>query len=1204
MTESSRQDALQLSPSDHGALFSRNFLETRLRDWTEYEALECADLLLAIRQLWEEEREALRTANEAQVEEHFVQPILNLLGHAWTPQAGYSTPAGRSVPDYALFLNDDARRKVTDLPKGDLGRFSDAVALAEAKEFGRPFDTRRGGPRNEDPHAQILRYLNETRVRWGILTNGRVWRLYSYERATQGQFYEVDLIALLDQGDATQFKRFATFFMRRALEPNEHGACMLDRMLRDAERNAVAVGDALERQVFGAIPLLATGLIGGEERSEQNLAAAFENSLVFLYRMLFCLHAEARALLPRDNPHYSPQSLMRLRAEVAEQRDRGVAYSERSDRLYSFLRALFRIVDEGEPAFGVNAYNGGLFSPDQHPDFEGRTIPDPELAPAIDLLSRVSRDFVDFQDLAVRHLGTIYEKLLAYRLAEAGGKLVLEESPLKHRSGSYFTPERIVDAIVEKTLDPVLRSVSTEISDRGLRGRAALERFLKIKVCDPAVGSGHFLVAAVEYIATFIATDPAYGEAEGEEPIETRELRRLVAERCIYGVDINPMAVELARLSLWLATVDRNQPLTFLENLRVGNSIVGTSVTDLLAGGESVFSAALARQAEDLLARRAEIAARPSTTTKAVREKKQIVAAAEDLRRPIEAFADETLGVTLDDPEIGDPFHWEVEFPEVFLTASGEPRDDCGFDAIVGNPPYIQIQSLGRATAEYCRGRYETAAGAFDVYIVFIERGLELLGPAGRLGFIVPNKLTKLDMSEGLRRQLVERKLAEEILDFGGAQLFGATNYTAILILDATGDRTTLSYRKLLVTEGDPIAEIEEMEPSKFRLSELGGGPWILATPSERRLMDRASDGASRLEEVTSHIFQGLITSADHVFHFEDLGFAGPLRRVRSKASGGVIVLEPDLLHPLASGTDVGTHAFAPLRTLLLFPYGPTGGDQMRLLSWGDIEIRPRTAAYLRKHEPALRSRERGKMDHEGWYGYVYPKNLAAHELPKLGVPRLCERLRASADAVGGTYFDNVDVNGIVPSRDGPSVWALVTLLNSRLLDFVFRLRTVPFRGNYMSANKQFIAPLPINLGHGHEDHMETLGRQLHSVAEQTGVEQKAFLDWLGDRIGADPRSLPGKRTLVAYEAYSTGDLLERLRKTAKRLKVDPTGRAFRDQLEREHSESVGKLRTLRRESADLQTRADEVVYDAYGITDADRDLVATLHSTQPAHVL
>jgi hypothetical protein len=1184
------QAEFQFSPVENGGLFSENFLEHRLPQWPEYGGPDAGELLEKIQAIWEREGPALPSANEAQVEEHFIQPVLELLGQVWTPQAGYSTPSGRSVPDYALFLSEESRLRAAGLRRNSLDRFGDAVALVEAKEFERPFDTRRGGTLSEDPHAQILRYLNETRVPWGILTNGRSWRLYSYERATQGSFYGVDLVALLEQGDPEEFRRFAVLFSRSALEPDEQGLCLLDRMLREAERNAVAVGDALERQVFEAVPLLATGLLGEEERSDANLALAFENSLVFLYRMLFCLHAEARELLPVNNPHYEPQSLLQIRRDVAAQRDAGGSYSERSDRLYSMLRALFRIVDEGEPAFDVNAYNGGLFSPTTHRYFEGRTIPDPQLAPAIDLLSRVGKAFVDFRELSVRHLGTVYEKLLAYQLAEEGGTLALRQSSLKHRSGSYFTPERVVDSIVARTLEPVLLEVAGEIAERGIEGRKALRRFLDLKICDPAAGSGHFLVGAVEYVAQFIATDPSYEQSGARLP-ELPEIRRLVAEQCIYGVDINPMAIELARLSLWLATVDGEQPLTFLENLRVGNSIVGTSVEDLLRGGDSVFTAALARDAEKLLESRAEIAARPSSTAAEVHEKEEIADAADALREPIEEFADETLGIPLEDPEIGDPFHWDIEFPEVFLTPMGAPKAEGGFDAVIGNPPYIQIQSLGRATAEFCRERYRVAAGAFDAYVVFLERTLELMGPRARLGFILPNKFTKLEMARGLRKLLVERRAVEEILDFGGAQLFGAVNYTAVLLLDASGDRGALRYRKLSQPDGgDPIAEIETMEPSEFAFTDLDEGPWILAAPSERRVMEAASAGAEPLADVTEQIFQGLITSADSVFHFEDLGAAGPLRRVRSKASGQVIELEPDLLHPLASGGEVRPYAFATLRTLLLFPYG--GEDGMQLLDWKAMETLPRTAAYLLAHAEELRGRERGKMDHERWYGYVYPKNLSAHERPKLGIPRLCERLRASADPSGGTYLDNVDVNGVLPREGGPTLWQLLLLLNSRLLNFLFELRTVPFRGNYMSANKQFVAPLPIAPLDGVEAEMDELGMRLHATAAAIEAEKTSFLDWAAGEIGADPRSLPGKTKLVAYEDQQAGELLRLLAKSRQRLRVDPGTRVFHESFEREHGASSEKLNELRRKLELGAAEADRLVFDAYGISAADRQLV------------
>ncbi|MDQ3571458.1 MAG: Eco57I restriction-modification methylase domain-containing protein [Actinomycetota bacterium] len=1193
MSDIARQYRLGLAPVEYGGLFSENFLETRLPEWAEYRELDCRELLGSIHQLWEREGPALPQHNEAQLEEHFVQPILDLLGHAWTPQAGYSAATGRSVPDYALFLSDDARLAAAELPRNSLDRFHDAAALAEAKEFERPFNTRRGGRLNEDPHAQVLRYLKDTRVGWGILTNGRWWRLYSYETATQGPYYGVDLLALLGRGDPDEFRRFAAFFSRAAFEPDERGLCLLDRMFREAERSAVAVGDALERQVFDAVPLLATGLLGAEDRSDTTLEVAFEHSLVFLYRMLFCLHAESRELLPLENPHYEPQSLMHLRREVADHLDRGVAYSERQDRLYNLLRALFRIVDEGEPAFGVNAYNGGLFSPKEHPYFEGRAIPDPKMAPAIDLLSRIDGEFVDFRELSVRHLGTIYEKLLAYRLADEGGTVALEESPLKHRTGSYFTPERVVDAIVARTLEPVLLKTSAQISEGGLTGPAALERFLKLTVCDPAAGSGHFLVAAVEHIAVFIATDPSYGEHEGDELIELDEIRRLVAERCMYGVDINPMAVELSRLSLWLATVDRQQPLTFLENLRVGNSIVGTSVRDLLEGGESVFSSALARSAEDLLRRRAEIVAQPSTTTDEVREKEQIAEAAQVLRDPIEEFADETLDVALDDPEIGDPFHWEVEFPEVFLTAAGAPRDEAGFDAIVGNPPYIQIQSLGRATAEFCRRRYDSAGGSFDAYIVFLERGLELLSGGGRLGFIVPNKFTKLEMAAGLRALLAERGLVEEMLDFGDAQLFGATNYTAILILDSSGERTTLEYRRLsCAIDGDPIAQIEETEPSEFEFADLCEAPWMLVTPSEGRVLEAAQRDSEPLGEVAAGIFTGLQTNADDIYIVEDLGESRGLRRVRSKASDRVIELEPDLLHPLASGPDVERYSFTPLRHLLLFPYRRTDAGEMELVPWNRIEELAYTARYLREHEDALRGRERRRMDHDRWYAYVYPKSLGLHEYPKLGVAATVRRLEVAGDLKGAIYFHNVRVNGILAAESGPGLEALLVMLNSRLLDYLFRLHSVPFANQHFAANKQFIAPLPIKTPVDDGALLEDLGRSLHRLAAEMGQERQSFLDWLGDRVGADPRSLPGKTKFAAYDALAVGELLQLLGRSAGRLRLDPGSRAFRNQFVQEHSASVEKLGGLSSDLTRLEREADRLVYDTYGIVEADRRLI------------
>ena len=581
MSAASGQLQLALGPFQNRALFSKHFLDERLVDWPEFRDLDAAPLLADLTALWEGERSGLAASNEAQTEERLIRPVLGLLGFAYTVQVGLPVAGGRRQPDYALFLTEDARRR-GDAATGR-ARYREAVAVADAKRFDRPLDGGRSGFGSDDPVAQIIHYVAVTGCRWGILTNGRLWRLYAAEGdLVEGASFEVDLVALIDYADPGAFRWFATFFSAAAFAPDDQGLSFLDRALAESAASAVAVGAVLEQQVYAAVPLIGEGLLAGDERSDAALAEAFNNSLVLLYRLLFCLHAEARGLLPVDNPHYLEYSLRRQRERLALDRDRGRVFSSRSDDLYNDLRALFRIIDTGDPALGVAEYDGGLFSAHAHPYFENRSVPDNLLAIALDNLYRVDGRGVDYRDLSIRHLGTIYERLLEYRLEDRGPRgLGLALSDGRHRSGSYFTPDFVVDAIVQRTLDPILADRSARAAAQGLRGEEALEALLDLRVCDPAMGSGHFIVAAAAWIAQSIATDPSY---DGD--LSFVDIQRLVAERCVYGVDLNPMAVELARVSLWLGTVREGEPLAFLHNLRCGNSLVGASIDDLLGGGD------------------------------------------------------------------------------------------------------------------------------------------------------------------------------------------------------------------------------------------------------------------------------------------------------------------------------------------------------------------------------------------------------------------------------------------------------------------------------------------------------------------------------------------------------------------------------------------------------------------------------------------
>lgn len=1189
MSHPRSQLELALPAIENRGLFSDHFLRNRLSRWPEFESRRFTELYASLRALWEREGASLSGANEAQTEERFVKPVLHELGFAFTVQPGLRVAGGRRQPDYALFLSDEART-AADGTDG-AARYTNAVAVLDAKRLGRPLDRREStGASTDDPVAQIINYVLITKRRWGILTDGRIWRLYGAERnLIEGAYWQVDLVALLEQDDVEAFAYFAAFFGASAFSTDVSGRSFLDRALEESRANAIAVGAGLERQIFAAVPQVAQGLMGDAARSVDALATALDHALVFLYRLLFCLYAEGRRLLPVDNPHYRDYSLRRQAEELARDRDHGRRFSSRSDDLYGDLRGLFAIVDQGDEDLGVNEYDGGLFSGADHPWLTGRSVPDSLLAPALDGLYRLDGAFVDYGDLSPRHLGTIYERLLDYRLEAAEGGLFLAPATGRHESGSYYTPDYVVDAIVEATLEPLLAARSEANAGVGLRGQDALDGFLSLRVLDPAMGSGHFLVSAAGYIAQYIATDPSY---DGDLPLV--EIQRLVAERCLYGVDLNPMAVELARLSLWLTTVRGDEPLTFLHNLRDGNSLVGAELSDLLGGEASLFTERFGRDARDLLARIDEVRRRESRVGSDVHEKERLAELAEELRRPLEAYADETVAPAFG-ASPGRFLHWQLEFPEVFLTLDGRPRDDGGFDAVIGNPPYVRIQELGRELAEYCRRRYATAKGSFDVYVPFLERSLELLARNGRLGFIVPNKLLKLDYGQGLRARLAEDGLVEQIVDFGDAQLFpGATNYTCILVLDRVRHEG-FAYRRVRGRAPDvrrALIDLDAAPSGRFEADRFGADPWILATGEEAALVRTATEGSERLGDVTGGIFTGLQTSADPVYILEDRGERGGRRMVYSKASGRELELEPELLHPLASGTDVERYAFRPLRQLLLFPYGRTDG-KVRLLSPAELAERPLTESYLREHEEELRGRERGKMDRAGWYGYVYPKSLGAHDLPKLGVAATVRRLEVAADPEGAVYFHNVRVNGILARDAGPSVWLLTTLLNARLLDYVFRRLAAPHAGGHYAANKQFIAPLPVRVPDATEAAtLEELGRRLHASALALMGEREGFLRWLADTLGASPRELAGATRLAAYDTASVAELLAILRRNRNRLGRDPETRSFTEALGGEHEASVSRLGELRRELDRDEAAADAATYELYELTAAQRKLV------------
>jgi len=917
-----RQLALPLETHRNHYLFSDHFLNELLpgRDvWRESTA-EARQALDGIAELYSRLENALPHYNEAQAEEHWIRPVLDILDHTYEVQPPLAGALG--TPDYAFFTGQEARQAATPT-LGEAAYWETVLAVGDAKRWDRPLDKRllNGAPdafTNANPCYQIDYYLRRTGCAWGIVSNGRRWRLYHQDTSFRLDiFYEVDLVQLIEQEDLAAFRYFYLFFRAATFRPDAEGRCWLDEVLSQSKAYAVHVGDELKERVYGALRLLAQGFLDYPvDDPEQALDPAtdlpriHDACLILLYRLLFLLYAESRELLPLKNPSYAGQySLKAIKEEIARKLDEGVIYLAEKATLWDALRTLFDIIYNGQEALGVPAYDGRLFDPARYPFLAEHTIGDRYLAQAIDLLARAEAgqgqglSFVDYRDLSIRHLGSIYEGLLEYRLAHADDEMAVARRGKRGKqeeiipasevdegkdkvmeritagqvclvtdrgerkaTGSYYTPDYIVKYIVEQTLGPLAdaqaEAVEKEIAALKVKNKGAArrtkaykeeltrlqnsfaDRVLALNTLDPAMGSGHFLVEATDYLARRIVEAGVVTEAlvNGDEESELNYWRRRVVERCIYGVDLNPLAMELAKLSLWLATVARGKPLSFLDHhLRCGNSLIGARVADLQAlpvrkkrrkkeakaqqlamWDEAAFSQDMYR----VVGAMRQIQEYETADLVSVKEKERLFEeTVERERRKWRSIADlwtaTYFGLELT-PELynacvqytqGKPvllqaaqaeallaqaheiwedkhfFHWEIEFPEVFFDEYGRHKGDAaGFDAVVGNPPYVNANELNKILSDFekpfWKTCFESAKGAYDLYVLFIERGLQLAAEGCLVGLITPNKYLAAPYAIALRDYLLDNHTLELLYDISRVAVFeDASIYPVVSVI-------------------------------------------------------------------------------------------------------------------------------------------------------------------------------------------------------------------------------------------------------------------------------------------------------------------------------------------------------------------------------------------------------------------------------------
>ncbi|MFG1307061.1 N-6 DNA methylase [Xanthobacter autotrophicus] len=459
--------------------------------------------------------------------------------------------------------------------------------------------------RSRSPAFALQDYLNDQDdALWGLVTNGTVLRLMRDNASlTRPAYIEADLAQIFTNEDAASFAVLWSLIHRTRFGAIGAPAtdCALERWREAGSREGEAARDRLAAQVEIALRVLGSGFLDANpdlatrlKSGEIDLTEWFNELLRLVYRLIFLMVAEDRTLLHPETATQDARKLYREGYSLAALRAscvRAATWDKHHDR-YEGVKIVFRALAHGQDALGLPAL-GGLFADDKLPHLETARLRNRAFMEALYRLSWLSDKTgmtpVNWRVMETEELGSVYESLLELQpqLGEDGKTLLFASETAEQKgnqrktTGSYYTPDSLVQALLDTALDPVLDKTEAEADDPA----AAL---LNLSVIDPACGSGHFLLAAARRIATRVARIRADGTPSLSD---FRHALRDVARSCLHGVDRNPMAVELTKVALWIETVDPGLPLGFFDaQIRCGDALLG--VFDLKALGDGIPDAA------------------------------------------------------------------------------------------------------------------------------------------------------------------------------------------------------------------------------------------------------------------------------------------------------------------------------------------------------------------------------------------------------------------------------------------------------------------------------------------------------------------------------------------------------------------------------------------------------------------------------------
>jgi hypothetical protein len=949
--------------------------------------------------------------------------------------AGAGQTGGKGKADLGIGLFGDGRPKIPQI----VCEFKDIRSGLDNKQ------NRKGN--NRSPVQQAQDYLWGARrgvalnapvqPRFAIVTDMNEFRLYwsedmpeRYVRFKVGnlkQQLEFDDIPALAEGtsEEAQFDRFLFWYLfQPSMLLSDAGRTRLERLV---ERQG-KIEKKLEDDFYDDYRNYREALINYitvHKPVEMTKSGAVRLGQKLLDRFIFIMFAEdmgGRVGFPANA----------LQEELKD-RSRSKFLEPNGLEIWELLKQIFRVMNDGGELgdADIHQFNGGLFAPDSAIDaltlpnrlftIRGQSQNDAKLAEHKKTLLYLAATYNFAKEgdaknsIGLYTLGHIFEQSiveLEKLEADADDRLSLTDVTKRKRDGVYYTPEWAVRRIIEETIEPLFTKWKAEArwANDGLPTKEAAasywERLQKIKVIDPACGSGAFLIVALRYLQREfeLAADYALAtKAISKRPSEA-EITEMILVNNLFGVDINPASVEITRLSLWLHTAQANKPLSSLDShIACGNSLIDSRFYDK-------------RKLYD------------------EEEKDRI-----------------------------NTFDWNGDF------ATGSFDAVIGNPPYVKLQNFVKVHAdMAAWLVSNASGYESTSTGNFDLYLPFIEKGLALLNGEGRMGYIAPNLWPTLEYGEGLRGLIHKGRHLEKWLDFRSFQVFEeATVYTAIQIFSkAPVDEIRLAF----AGDGDisRVAWTDDDHVLPYDAIALPLKPWLVAPAPVRTMIERLGKEALRLDqpENVSGIIVGVQATRNDIYHLRRIGKNRYVRKPPSvkgkpKPADEVVEIEDQIMKPLVSGAETKRFITPITDTYLLLPYTTEGGKAHLMPAHSLKATYPKAFAYLSKFETELRKINGAKKaSDQTWFRYTYPKNLARQHLAKILVAQLVPSLRLTFDHTGSVCLDNVRVNGILPRGDNG--WYLTGVLNAPVSNYIFKWLGKPKDNGYFEANKQFIAPLPI----------------------------------------------------------------------------------------------------------------------------------------------